>query len=200
MKKELKIGDKVQIKDAQFFGNFDEMPNAIINCNGVDVCEEMINYCGTKTIIIDIVLYHGMTLYKLDIQADGYLWSADMLEVEDESIDVLKKCLDLQWTKQMTQSRDTQAFHHPFIVRYESDGKSYQQLMDVCLNTAKISNDMYIIIKTSHQFEIYEPVKLDDPEIYNLIKQCIEKFVGNRHVQQIFPVVPNFYDDYLNFK
>lgn len=100
----------------------------------------------------------------------------------------------------MTQSRDAQAFHHPFIVRYESDGKSYQQLMDVCLNTAKISNDMYIIIKTSHQFEIYEPVKLDDPEIYNLIKQCIEKFVGNRHVQQIFPVVPNFYDDYLNFK
>lgn len=112
MKKELKIGDKVQIKDAQFFGNFDEMPNAIINCNGVDVCEEMINYCGTKTTIIDIVLYHGMTLYKLDIQADGYLWSADMLEVEDESIDVLKKCLDLQWTKQMTQSRDAQAFHH----------------------------------------------------------------------------------------
>lgn len=200
MKKELKIGDKVQIKDAQFFGKFDEMPNTVINCNGVDVCEAMINYCGTKTTIIDTVVYRGMTLYKLDIQDDGYLWSADMLEAEDELIDVLKKCLDLQWAKQMTQSHNAQAFHHPFIIRYESDGKSHQQLMDVCLNTAKISNDVYIIIKASHQFEIYEPIKLDDPEIYSLIKQYIEKFVGLRHIQQIFPVAPNFYDDYLNFK
>lgn len=95
---ELKIGTKVRIKDAKFFGKFESLPNETINCDGVDVSPQMLELCGQTGEITNEVFYHDRFLYNVSVD-ENCLWSAEMLEPEDKKLDIMRGLVNLNWNE-----------------------------------------------------------------------------------------------------
>lgn len=187
MEKGLKIGDKVRIKDAKFFGKFESLPNDTINCDGVDVSPKMIELCGQTGEITNEVFYHDRFLYNVSVD-ENCLWSAEMLELENKNLDIIRDLVNLSWDEKEEHSVKT------FYCLIHSHSNNKNTPIGIAYVKNKGNENIYVRIhqKGKGDDEIVGPVTSD-----NLCEKILSA-LGYVIFYSAFDILPLSSHQYIN--